>query len=122
MTIDQSADPSYTDKEVLDFELILDNNFYTNLKSLHICFPIHFKKLPNAADNLNEDIYLFNNFFVHWVKEINILKYGMNKSLIPISNSQEIYQYSYSMLKHLPKNALKLIENELLYSKNHCGR
>ena len=41
----------------------------------------------------------------------------MNKSVIPISISQEIYQYSYSMLKHLPKNALKLIQNELLYSK-----
>ena len=27
---------------VLDFELKLDNNFYTNLKSLHICFPVHF--------------------------------------------------------------------------------
>ena len=42
MTTDQSANPSYKDKEVLDFELILDNNFYTNLKSLHICFPIYF--------------------------------------------------------------------------------
>ena len=27
---------------VLDFELKLDNNFYTNLKSLHICFPVRF--------------------------------------------------------------------------------
>ena len=88
------------------------------MKSFHICFPIHFKKLSNATANLDGDIYLFNNFFVHRVKEINILKYGMNKSLIPISTSQEIYQYSYSMLKHLPKNALKLIQNELLYSKN----
>ena len=26
------------DKKVLDFELILDNNDYTNLKSLHLCF------------------------------------------------------------------------------------
>ena len=30
------------DKEVLDFELILDNNYYTNFKSLHLCFPIRF--------------------------------------------------------------------------------
>ena len=26
------------DKKVLDFELILDNNYYANLKSLHLCF------------------------------------------------------------------------------------
>ena len=42
MTNEQPAGPSYKDKEVLDFELKLDNNFYTNLKSFHICFPVHF--------------------------------------------------------------------------------
>ena len=40
MAIEQREDPSYKDEEVLNFELILDNNFYTKLKSLHICFPI----------------------------------------------------------------------------------
>ena len=38
IAIEEPSDPSYKHKEVLDFELILDNN----LKSLHICFPIHF--------------------------------------------------------------------------------
>ena len=51
MTIEQPADTTYSDKEILDFELILDNNYYTNLKSLHLCFPIRFRKLSNAADN-----------------------------------------------------------------------
>ena len=32
MTIEQPADTTYSDKEILDFELILDNNYYTNLK------------------------------------------------------------------------------------------
>ena len=91
-TILRPADPSYKGKEVLDFELILDNNFYTNLKSLHICFPIHLKQLSNAAANLDVDIYLVDNFFVHWVKKIDILKYGTNKSLIFTSISQKIYQ------------------------------
>ena len=44
MTTEQPADTTYSDKEILDFELILDNNYYTNLKSLHLCFPIRFKK------------------------------------------------------------------------------
>ena len=67
MTIEQPANPFYKDKEVLDFELMLDNNFCTNLKSLHICFPIHFKNLSNAAANLDSDIYPVNNFFAHSV-------------------------------------------------------
>ena len=83
MTTEQPANPPYKDKEVSDFELILDNNFCTNLKSLCISFPIHFKKLSNA------DIYTVNNFFAYWAKEINILKYGTNKSLIPMSAPQK---------------------------------
>ena len=52
------------------------------------------------------------------MKQIDILKYSKDKSLIPMLSQQEIYQYSNSMLKHVPKNALKMIQNDLLYSKN----
>ena len=65
MTIEQPADATYSDKEILDIELILDNNYYINLKSLHLCFPIRFKELPNIAYNLDADIYLVNDFFAH---------------------------------------------------------
>ena len=115
ITIEQPTDPSYKEKEGLGFELISDNNSYTNLESFHICFHIHFKKFPNTAANLDTDIYLVNKFFPHWVKEINILKKGTNKFLIPTLTLQEIYQYSDLMLKHWPKNVLKMIENDLLY-------
>ena len=120
MTIEEPADMEgsiirkYSNKEVLDFELILDNNYYTNLKSLHIHFP-RFRKLTNAVQNLDPNIYLVNNFFVHWTREIDITKYGTNKSFIPTTTPKEIYRYSYSILKHLPKNALKIIEKDLLY-------
>ena len=56
MTIEQPADTTFSDKEILDFELILDNNYSTNLKSLHLCFPISFRKLSNAAHNLDANI------------------------------------------------------------------
>ena len=40
------------------------------------------------------------------------------KSLLLLTNTpQEIYMYSDAMLKHLPKNALKMIEKYLLFSK-----
>ena len=51
------------------------------------------------------------------MREIDITKYGTNKSLIPTTTPKEINRYSDSMLKHLPKNALKMIEKDLLYSK-----
>ena len=63
MAAEQAANPSYKHKGVLDFELILENNFYTNLKSLYICFSKHFKKLSNIAANLDTDIYPVNDFF-----------------------------------------------------------
>ena len=65
MTIEQTADTTYSNKEILKFELILDNNYYTNLKIFHLCFPIRFKKLSNIAYNSDADIYTVNNFFAH---------------------------------------------------------
>ena len=71
MTIEQPVDTTYSDKEILNFELILDNNYYTNLKSLHLYFPIRFKKLSDIAHNLDSDNYPVNSFFAHWIREID---------------------------------------------------
>ena len=56
MIIDQPADSTYSDKKVLDFEMILDSNYYTNWKSFHLYFPVRFKKLSNIAYNVDADI------------------------------------------------------------------
>ena len=101
--IEQPADTTYSEKKILDFELILGNNYYTNLKSLHICFSIRFRKLTNAAQNLDANIYPVNKFFAHWIREIEIMKYGTDKSLIPTTTPKEIYRYSNSILKHCQK-------------------
>ena len=109
LTIKQPAHLSHKDKETLDFELIHIKNYYANLKSLHICFPIRFRKLSNAAVKLATDLKSVNNFFAHWVEEIDIAKYGTNKSLIDTTTPQEIYRYSESILKYLPKDVLNMI-------------
>ena len=36
-TIECLADTTYKDKEVLEFDLTLDNDHYTNFKNLHLC-------------------------------------------------------------------------------------
>lgn len=54
--IEQPADTTFKDKETLDFVLILDKNYYANLKSLHICFLVKFKKLSNVALDLDVNL------------------------------------------------------------------
>ena len=54
--IEQPADTTFKDKETLDFVLILDKNNYANLKSLHICFLVKFKKLSNVALDLDVNL------------------------------------------------------------------
>ena len=57
-----------------------------------------------------------NSFFAHWIKEIDIKRLGDDIPILPTTNTIDIYKYSDAMLKHLPKKALKVIENNLLYS------
>ena len=71
-----------------------------------LTFPhcILFLKLTNASASLDDDLTTVNNLFAHRIKEIDITKYGTNDTLIiPTTIPQEIYRYSESMLKHLPK-------------------
>ena len=64
-TIEQSAHRSYKDtriKKSLDFELIQNKIYYTNMKSVQVCFTLRFKKLINAAANLAAGLIPVNNF------------------------------------------------------------
>ena len=111
------AHPSYKDKEQLDFQILLTENYYVNPANIHIFFPIKIlKSLDNTAD-IDSDLITVNNCFPHWVKEISITKYGSDKELPPTFSPWEGYQYSDQMLKHLPKDALKTIQKSYLYSK-----
>ena len=109
--------PSYNDLETFDFQLLLDKNLYTNLNSAHFVFSNKTLKKSDINADTGADLIAVNNFFVHWIKEISITKYGTNKELTPTMTPQEICQYSDAMLKHLPAKFLKVIENDLLCSK-----
>ena len=111
------AHPSYKDLETFDFQLLLDKNLYTNLNSVCFVFPIKFKKKSDINANIGAGLITVNSFFAHWIKEISFAKYGTNKELTSTTTPQKIYQYSDTMLKHLPAKSPKVIENDLLYSK-----
>ena len=116
-TREKVAHPSYKDKEQLDFQILLTENYYVNPANIHICFPIKIKKKSNDNYDIDSDLITVNNFFAHSVKEISITKYGSDKELSPTFSPLEVYQYSDQMLKHLPADDLKSIQKTFLFSK-----
>ena len=116
-TKEKVGGPSYKDKEQLDFQIMLNDNYYVNPSNIHICFPIKIKKKWSNTADIDSDLIPVNNFFAHWVKEVSITKYGSDKELPATFTPCEVYQYSNAMLKHLPLDSLKLLQKHLLYSK-----
>ena len=88
-----------------------------NFNNVHIVFPLKIKKKTNVANDILATEITVNNFFAHWIKEIDIKRLGDDVPVLPTTNTIEIYKYSDAMLKHVPKKALKVIENDLLYSR-----
>ena len=116
-TREKTAHPSYKDKEQLDFQVLLTENYYVNPNNIHLCFPIKIKKKSDNNSDINANLITVNNFFTHRIKEISITRYSSNKELPPTFSPWEVYQYSDQMLKHLPTDALKTLQKMLLFSK-----
>ena len=92
-------------------------NQYINFHNVHLVFPLKIKKETNNTSDILASEITVNNFFAHWIREIDIKRLGDDVPILPTPNTVEIYKYSDAMLKHRPKNALKVIENGLLYSR-----
>ena len=87
-----------------------------NFHSVHLVFPTKIKKSTNNATNPNATVMTVNNFFVHWITEIDIKKYGDEIPILPLINTVDINKYSDAMLK-FEDDALKTSQHHLLYSK-----
>ena len=48
----------------------------TNFNNMHLCIPLQIKKKTNAANDVDDGLTTVNNFFVHFIKEIDIRRYG----------------------------------------------
>ena len=111
------ADETYSAQKVAEFNIQLSNNEYMNFHDVQICFPMKIKKKSNVANDIDDDLITVNNFFAHWIKEIDIKKLGDDQPTLPTINTVEVYKYSDQILKYLPSDDLAIIENDLLYSK-----
>ena len=59
---------------------------------------------------------MINNFFARSIEEINIRRCDDDLQIVS-SKFIDIYQYSDTMLKQMPKDVLKTYKETLLYSK-----
>ena len=55
------------------------------------------KKKSNTASNIDDDLMTLNNFFVHFVKEINTRRYDNSVRILPTNNTVRIYRYSNAL-------------------------
>ena len=88
-----------------------------NFHNVHLVFPMKIKKSTNNATNLDATLTTVNNFFVHWIKEIDINWYGDEIPILPLINTVGIYKYSDAMLNFEEDDALKTYQHHLLYLK-----
>ena len=111
------AASTYTDRQILEFNIELTKSHYMNFGNMVICLPIVFRKATNRAQAIDADMITGNNFFAHWIRDISIRRYGNDIAILPINTTFDIYRYSESMLKHFPDDVLATFQHELLYSK-----
>ena len=57
-----------------------------------------------------------NNSLAHCIRELNIVRCGDERPILPTTNTVDVYKYSDESLKHMPDKELATIENNLL----HC--
>ena len=67
------ATSTYSDKKTLEFTIELVANTHTNYSSMCIALPIQIKKSTDKTANVNA--IRVNNFFYHWLKEIDTRRY-----------------------------------------------
>ena len=110
------TDNTYKHLKVAEFNIKLTNNQYMNFHNIDLVFPMKIKKSSNVANDLADDVITVNNFFVRWMKELDIKRYRDDIPILPLTNTVEIYKYSDAILKHMEDDALKTIQNDLLHS------
>ena len=65
---------------------------------------------------MDADIITVNNFFGHWITDIDIRCYPDDTRILPTNNNVDVYQFSNSQLKYLPKDSVATLLKSFLYS------
>ena len=109
------ASPGWSYLRTFEFNMLLTADTATDFDNMHLCIPMQIKNNSNAANDIVDDLMIVNNFFVQFVKEIDIRRYGNDIRILSTNNNVDVYRYSDAMLKYMLDDALKTYE-ETLYS------
>ena len=77
---------------------------------MHLRLPIKIKSKANNNNNIAAGTIPVTNFFAHWIKEIDIKRYGDDVPILTLKTI-EVYRYLDEMFKQMPTYALKTLED-----------
>ena len=80
------ASSTYTDMEQLEFTIELTADHFLNFSTIILCLPITFRKKSNKAAPIDDNMIPVNNFLTHWIKDVNIRRYGDDIAILPIKH------------------------------------
>ena len=61
-------------KKLIEFNIQLAGNQFTNFHNVHLCFPMKIKSEADNDNDITAGVIPVNNFFAHWINEIDIKK------------------------------------------------
>ena len=100
------ASVTYSDKKILEFVLELTANTYSNYSSMELVLPIQFTNKTTKTAQMDAYLITVNNFFGHWITDIDIRHYPDDTRILPTNNNVDVYQFLNSQLKYLPKDSV----------------
>ena len=77
---------------------------------------IQITKNATETAQLDADMITVNNFFARWMADTDIRQYPDDTRILPTNNNVDVCQFAASQLKYLPKDSVKAIKKQLLYS------
>ena len=107
------ASPGWSYLRTFEFNMLLTADTATDFDNMHLCIPMQIKNNSNAANDIVDDLMIVNNFFVQFVTEIDIRRYGNDIRILSTNNNVDVYRYSDAMLKYMLDDALKTYEETL---------
>ena len=64
---------------------------------------------------MDGDLITVNNFFGHWITDMDIRRYPDDTRILPTNNNVDVYQFSNSQLKYLPKDSVATLLKSFFY-------
>ena len=79
------ADDTHKSKKGTDLNVQPTKGNYTNSQNVHLCFPLKFKLAADNDNGIATGLITVNNFFAHWIKEVDIKRYSNDISILPLT-------------------------------------